>query len=79
MFASRFRYMAIADNKQRIMPFPEDRQPRNCQELAYPEAVILTHPKDPALQGEVVMEYLMVIWEIFVVNSHFFYSECHEV
>ena len=53
MFASRFRYMAIADNKQRIMPFPEDRQPRNCQELAYPEAVILTHPKDPALQGEV--------------------------
>ena len=45
--------MAIADNKQRIMPFPEDRQPRNSQELAYPEAVILTHPKDPALQGEV--------------------------
>ncbi|KAI5077487.1 hypothetical protein GOP47_0007311 [Adiantum capillus-veneris] len=53
----RFRYMAIADDKQRLMPFPEDRDPNNCQQLAYPEAVILTHPKDPEFQGEVDDKY----------------------
>lgn len=53
----RFHYMAIADNKQRVMPSQEDREPKNSQELAYPEAVILTHPKDPTLQGEVDDKY----------------------
>lgn len=45
--------MAIANDKQRVMPFPEDREPNNCQQLAYPEAVILSHPKDPEFLGEV--------------------------
>eukprot|EP00249_Psilotum_nudum_P013399 c24306_g2_i1 orf=194-1318(+) len=53
----RFQYMAMADNKQRIMPFPDDRMPGRCQPLAYPEAVILTRPKNPDLQGEVDDKY----------------------
>lgn len=53
----RFRYMAIANDKQRLMPFPEDREAPNCQQLAYPEAVILTHPKEPEFQGEVDDKY----------------------
>lgn len=53
----RFQYMAIADDKQRIMPFPEDRLPDKCQQLAYPEAVILTNPQNPMLQGEVDDKY----------------------
>lgn len=53
----RFRYMAVANDKQRMMPFPEDREPNNCQQLAYPEAVILSHPKDPEFLGEVDDKY----------------------
>ena len=49
----RFQYMAIADNRQRLMPLPDDRLPGRCQTLAYPEAVILVNPKLPELTGEV--------------------------
>jgi hypothetical protein len=50
----RFQYMAIADNRQRLMPLPDDRLPGRCQALAYPEAVILVNPKLPELTGEVL-------------------------
>ncbi|KAG5048645.1 hypothetical protein JHK85_009748 [Glycine max] len=43
----KFQYMAMADNRQRVMPFPEDRLPGRCQTLGYPEAVLLVNPKDP--------------------------------
>lgn len=45
--------MAMADNRRRIMPFPEDRLPGRCQTLGYAEAVLLVNPKDPQLKGEV--------------------------
>ncbi|CAI8599912.1 unnamed protein product [Vicia faba] len=53
----KFQYMAMADNRQRIMPFPEDRMPGRCQHLAYQEAVLLVNPKDPQLKGEVDDKY----------------------
>ncbi|KAH7366404.1 hypothetical protein KP509_18G076800 [Ceratopteris richardii] len=53
----RFCYMAISSDKQRLMPSPEDREPKNSQQLAYPEAVILTHPQNPEFQGEVDDKY----------------------
>jgi len=43
--------MAIADDRQRLMPTAEDRS--TGQPLAYPEAVLITHPSNPELQGEV--------------------------
>jgi hypothetical protein len=51
----RFQYMAMADDRRRIMPFPEDRLPGRCQPLAYQEAVLLVNPKDPQLKGEVLV------------------------
>ncbi|KAK9097004.1 hypothetical protein Sjap_022501 [Stephania japonica] len=53
----RFHYMAIADDRQRIMPMPDDRLPDRCQVLAYPEAVLLTNPINPDLKGEVDDKY----------------------
>ncbi|XP_042486945.1 probable rhamnogalacturonate lyase B [Macadamia integrifolia] len=53
----KFHYMAMADNRQRIMPMPEDRLPGRCQTLAYPEAVLLTNPINPDLKGEVDDKY----------------------
>lgn len=47
----RFRYMALSDDKQRIMPTREDRE--KGQALAYPEAVRLIDPSNPELKGEV--------------------------
>ncbi|XWS25409.1 hypothetical protein CRYUN_Cryun27aG0065700 [Craigia yunnanensis] len=49
----KFRYMAVADNRQRRMPLPEDRLPRRSRPLAYPEAVQLVHPVEPEFKGEV--------------------------
>ena len=43
----------MADNRQRIMPFPDDRLPGRGQQLAYPEAVRLVNPINPELKGEV--------------------------
>ncbi|XP_019053046.1 PREDICTED: probable rhamnogalacturonate lyase B [Nelumbo nucifera] len=51
----KFHYMAISDWRQRIMPMPEDR--KTGQPLAYPEAVLLTHPINPNLKGEVDDKY----------------------
>uniref|UniRef100_A0A1D1ZBA2 rhamnogalacturonan endolyase n=1 Tax=Anthurium amnicola TaxID=1678845 RepID=A0A1D1ZBA2_9ARAE len=53
----KFQYMAMADYRQRIMPMPDDRMPRRCQQLAYPEAVLLTNPTNPDLSGEVDDKY----------------------
>ena len=49
----RFHYMALADDRQRIMPMPDDRLPPRGQPLAYPEAVLLMDPINPDLRGEV--------------------------
>ena len=49
----RFHYMAVADNRQRYMPLPDDRLPSRGQALAYPEAVLLVNPVEPELKGEV--------------------------
>ncbi|KAF9605278.1 hypothetical protein IFM89_015894 [Coptis chinensis] len=48
----KFHCMAMADNRQRIMPMPDDRLPGRGEPLAYPEAVLLTNPINPDLKGE---------------------------
>lgn len=45
--------MAMADNRQRYMPLPDDRLPDRGQPLAYPEAVLLVNPIEPEFKGEV--------------------------
>ncbi|XP_015579690.2 probable rhamnogalacturonate lyase B isoform X1 [Ricinus communis] len=51
----KFHFMAVSDDRQRIMPMPEDRA--TGQPLAYPEAVLLTRPTNPELRGEVDDKY----------------------
>ncbi|XP_065874912.1 uncharacterized protein [Euphorbia lathyris] len=51
----KFHFMAVSDDRQRIMPMPEDRI--TGQPLAYPEAVLLTNPINPELKGEVDDKY----------------------
>ncbi|KAG0630091.1 hypothetical protein M758_1G153400 [Ceratodon purpureus] len=53
----RFHYMAVADDRQRLMPCPEDLMPDRCQQLAYPEAHVLTNPCEHELCGEVDDKY----------------------
>lgn len=48
--------MAVSDERQRVMPSFEDR--RRGEPLDYPEAVLLTHPSDSLLRGEVLFLYL---------------------
>ncbi|KAH6837611.1 Rhamnogalacturonate lyase family protein [Perilla frutescens var. hirtella] len=50
-----FHYMVISDDKQRIMPSERDR--RVGDRLDYREAVLLTHPSNPRLRGEVDDKY----------------------
>ncbi|PSS30039.1 Rhamnogalacturonate lyase [Actinidia chinensis var. chinensis] len=50
-----FQYMAVSDERQRIMPTAGDRQ--NGLVLDYPEAVLLTNPSNPELRGEVDDKY----------------------
>eukprot|EP00252_Welwitschia_mirabilis_P026686 TRINITY_DN8830_c0_g1_i1.p1 TRINITY_DN8830_c0_g1~~TRINITY_DN8830_c0_g1_i1.p1 ORF type:complete len:644 (+),score=75.58 TRINITY_DN8830_c0_g1_i1:259-2190(+) len=57
LLKDRFHYMAISDNKQRIMPLPDDLTAGNCKKLAYPEAALLLKPKNSTLQGEVDDKY----------------------
>jgi len=45
--------MAMADNRQRNMPLPDDRVAPRGKALAYPEAVLLVNPIEPELKGEV--------------------------
>ncbi|MQL94897.1 hypothetical protein Taro_027568, partial [Colocasia esculenta] len=53
----KFHFMAIADDKQRIMPMPEDRNLPRGQTLAFKEAVRLVNPINPELKGEVDCKY----------------------
>ncbi|XP_059281603.1 probable rhamnogalacturonate lyase B [Lycium ferocissimum] len=53
----KFHYMAMADNRQRYMPLPDDRLPGRGQPLAYPEAVLLVNPIEPEFKGEVDDKY----------------------
>ncbi|KAK8505130.1 hypothetical protein V6N13_025996 [Hibiscus sabdariffa] len=53
----KFHYMAMADNRQRFMPLPDDRLPYRSQTLAYPEAVLLVDPLEPEFRGEVDDKY----------------------
>ncbi|XP_023001852.1 probable rhamnogalacturonate lyase B isoform X1 [Cucurbita maxima] len=53
----KFHYMAMADNRQRSMPLPDDRSPPRGRALAYPEAVLLVDPIESELQGEVDDKY----------------------
>ncbi|XP_058081553.1 uncharacterized protein LOC131229565 isoform X2 [Magnolia sinica] len=53
----KFHYMAISDDRQRIMPMPDDRDPPRGQPLAFKEAVRLINPINPDLQGEVDDKY----------------------
>lgn len=51
MYANRFHYMAMSDERQRFMPTPEDRE--SGEPLAYKEAVLLKNPTNPDFNGEV--------------------------
>lgn len=50
-----FRYMAVSDERQRIMPTAKDRE--RGEPLDYPEAVLLTNPSNSFLKGEVDDKY----------------------
>lgn len=51
----KFRYMAISDERQRVMPTDEDRA--SGRVLDYKEAVLLTGPSNSELEGEVDDKY----------------------
>ncbi|KAK9285701.1 hypothetical protein L1049_024900 [Liquidambar formosana] len=51
----KFHYMAVSDDRQRVMPAYEDRQ--SGRPLAYPEAVLLTNAANPDIRGEVDDKY----------------------
>ncbi|KAL1308753.1 hypothetical protein AAHE18_17G129000 [Arachis hypogaea] len=51
----KFHYMAVADNRQRFMPLPEDRSPGRGKVLVPPEAVLLADPVEPEFQGEMFL------------------------
>ncbi|KAJ4840417.1 hypothetical protein Tsubulata_009253, partial [Turnera subulata] len=53
--SDRFHFMAMSDDRQRIMPTPTDR--KRGQRLAYAEAVLLTNTTNPKLKGEVDDKY----------------------
>lgn len=53
----KFHYMAMADNRQRLMPLPDDRLPGRGKELVPPEAVLLVNPIEPEFLGEVDDKY----------------------
>ncbi|KAM1884042.1 hypothetical protein ACFX13_005324 [Malus domestica] len=53
----KFHYMAITDEKQRIMPMPEDVLPPRGKQLIVPESVLLVDPINPDLKGEVDDKY----------------------
>ncbi|GMI86556.1 rhamnogalacturonan lyase6 [Hibiscus trionum] len=54
---NKFRFMAVSDTIQRIMPRSEDRDERHSQTLGFKEAVLLTNPSNPSLKGEVDDKY----------------------
>ncbi|KAJ7965872.1 Rhamnogalacturonate lyase family protein [Quillaja saponaria] len=53
----KFHYMVVADNRQRFMPLPDDREQGRGEVLAPPEAVLLVNPVEPEFKGEVDDKY----------------------
>ncbi|KAJ9545406.1 hypothetical protein OSB04_025113 [Centaurea solstitialis] len=53
----KFHYMAVADDRRRYMPMPEDRLAGRAQPLAFQEAVSLVNPVVPQFKGEVDDKY----------------------
>ncbi|XP_030491647.2 uncharacterized protein LOC115707745 [Cannabis sativa] len=53
----KFHYMAISDEKQRVMPMPQDLLPDRGKVLIVPESVLLVDPINPDLKGEVDDKY----------------------
>ncbi|XP_057980277.1 probable rhamnogalacturonate lyase B [Malania oleifera] len=53
---SKFRYMALSDERQRIMPQAQDREAG--KPLAYPEAVLLSNSTNAVYRGEVDDKYM---------------------
>ncbi|XP_060186083.1 probable rhamnogalacturonate lyase B [Lycium barbarum] len=51
----KFHYMAVSDERQRVMPTAMDREKGKV--LDYKEAVLLTNPSNPSLKGEVDDKY----------------------
>lgn len=64
--------MAVADNRQRRMPLPEDRLPRRSRTLVVPEAVLLVHPVEPEFKGE-------VHFSSFPLSLFFFFNVLFEI
>ena len=62
--------MAVADNRQRYMPLPDDRLPERGEPLATPEAVLLVNPVEPEFKGEVLDLLLLLLFTHFL---YFFY------
>lgn len=52
--------MALSDDRQRVMPSPEDRE--MGQPLAYKEAVLLKSPTNSDLEGEVCIHNFLSQW-----------------
>ncbi|KAI3725621.1 hypothetical protein L1987_65412 [Smallanthus sonchifolius] len=53
----KFHYMAVADDRRRYMPLPDDRLAGRAQPLAFQEAVSLINPVVPEFKGEVDDKY----------------------
>ncbi|XP_038690529.1 rhamnogalacturonate lyase-like [Tripterygium wilfordii] len=53
----KFHYITISDQKQRVMPMPEDLLPGRGKQLIVPESVLLVNPINPDLKGEVDDKY----------------------
>ncbi|KAE8655850.1 Cinnamyl alcohol dehydrogenase 6 [Hibiscus syriacus] len=53
----KFRFVAVSDMIQRIMPRSEDRDEHRSKTLDFKEAVVLTNPSNPSLKGEVDDKY----------------------
>ncbi|KAM7275215.1 hypothetical protein ACFE04_017081 [Oxalis oulophora] len=51
----KFHYMAVTDDRQRVMPNAQDRA--TGKPLAFPEAVLLTNPENPKFKGQVDDKY----------------------
>ncbi|KAJ7965870.1 Rhamnogalacturonate lyase family protein [Quillaja saponaria] len=57
----KFHYMVVADNRQRFMPLPDDREQGRGEVLAPPEAVLLVNPVEPEFKGEVMLFHFIFI------------------
>ncbi|KAF6172840.1 hypothetical protein GIB67_034692 [Kingdonia uniflora] len=51
----RFHYMAIKNNRQKVMPMADDHLPVHGNALAYPEIVLLTNSINPDLKREMFL------------------------